>query len=116
MRRLQHADVQRIREHHHGGGAQRGLRHWSMIIFTSQLLQLAERRRRVRHAQDHHHVDRAGETVERLHNIGAPDRKLRRNKHLRRGHLRLAHFAAQQIKQRDIAPMAGLRHQVIVTR
>lgn len=51
MRRLQHTDVQRIREHHHGGGAQRGLRHWSMIIFTSQLLQLAERRRRVRHAQ-----------------------------------------------------------------
>ena len=41
---------------------------------------------------------------------------MRRNKHLRRGHLRLAHFAAQQIKQRDIAPMAGLRHQVIVTQ
>lgn len=51
-----------------------------------------------------------------MHNIGAPDRKLRRNKHLRRGHLRLAHFAAQKIKQRDIAPMAGLRHQVIVTQ
>ena len=51
-----------------------------------------------------------------MHNIGAPDRKLRRDKHLRRGHLRLAHFAAQQIKQRDIAPMAGLRHQVIVAQ
>lgn len=65
MRRLQHTDVQRIREHHCGARSA-SLRHWSMIIFTSQLLQLAERRRRVRHARDHHHVDRAGEAVERL--------------------------------------------------
>ncbi len=77
-----------------------------MIIFTSQLLQLAEVGGESV-TPDHHHVDRAGETVERLHNIGAPDRKLRRDKHLRRGHLRLADFAAQQIKQRDLAPMAA---------
>lgn len=51
MRRLQHADVQRIREHHLAGARSASLRHWSMIIFTSQLLQLAECRRRVRHAQ-----------------------------------------------------------------